>query len=161
MHQNKEEVLMHFENSVDWVKNLENLTEEQWRTPIAQGKWTIAEVVGHFEAWDRFLLNERLPYLIEGAILPKGPETEQLNRQSSIKSKVKTKGEIIKGFIAARRSLIIVINNIEDELWAQEIKVNQTTLTLTAYLKGFVEHDEHHFSQIQEILKSLGGHCKR
>lgn len=146
---------MHYENSVDWVKSLVNLTEEQWRTPIAKGKWTIAEVIGHFEAWDQFLLDQRLPFLFDERVLPEGPDVEVLNHQSSIKSKVKTREEVISKFIAVRRSLIIVINNIEDELWEKEISINQTTLTITEYLKGFVEHDEHHFKQIQEVLNRL------
>lgn len=154
MNQNKEEILMHYENSIHFIKNLVNLTEEQWRTPIAQGKWTIAEVIGHIEPWDQFLLNQRLPYLFEDAVLPKGPEVEVVNHHSSIKSKVQKKEEVISGLIAVRRSLVIVMNNIEDGLWEREIKVNQTTLTVTGYLKGFVEHDEHHFKQIQTVLKT-------
>ncbi|MFC7686034.1 DinB family protein [Ureibacillus sp. GCM10028918] len=157
MHQNKEEILMHYENSVEWVKNLVNLTEEQWRTPIAKGKWTIAEVIGHFPAWDQVLLEQRLPYLFDGGVLPKGPEVDSLNHQSSLESKVKTKEEVITKFVAVRRKLIVAINNIKDELWERKIQINQTKLTITEYLKGFVEHDEHHFKQIQDSLNAIDG----
>lgn len=143
---------MHFENSVEWVKNLDNLTEEQWRTSIAEGKWTIAEIIGHFPAWDQFILDNRLPYLFNDHALPKGPEVNALNHQSSLETKAKTKQEIFSKYITVRRSLIIAINNIADELWENKIKIGQTTLTLTDYLQGFVEHDEHHFKQIQEVL---------
>lgn len=37
----------------------------------------------------------------------------------SFKCKVKTKEEIISGVIAGRRSLIIVVHNIEDALWGK------------------------------------------
>lgn len=152
LHQNKEQILMHFENSVEWVKNLENLTEEEWRTPIAKEKWTIAEVIGHFPAWDQFVLEKRLPYLFNKKTLPKGPDVDELNQQSSIESKTKSKEEIVSKFIAIRRSLIIRINNFEDELWEAKFNIGQNTLTLTDYLMESVEHDKHHFKQIQEVL---------
>ena len=143
---------MHFENSVEWVKNLGNLTEEEWRTPIAKGKWTIAEVIGHFPAWDQFILEKRLPYLFDKQILPEGPDEDVLNQQSSLESKTKTKEEIISKFITVRRSLIIAVNNIEDGLWEKKIHIGQKTIKLIDYLNGSVEHDEQHFGQIQKVL---------
>ncbi len=157
LHQNKEEILMHLENSVEWVKNLEKLTESQWKTPIAKGKWTIAEVIGHFPAWDQFVLEERLPYLFNSVALPKGPDVDELNHQSSKVSKAKTKEEVISAFIAARRSLIIGINNVADELWETPLRIGDTSLKLTDYLKGVVEHDHHHFKQIEEVLEESQG----
>lgn len=152
LHQNKEEILMHLENSVEWVKNLDDLTEEQWQTPIAKGKWTIAEVIGHFPAWDQFIIEERLPYLFRKKPLPKGPDVDELNHQSSLESKTKSKEQIISKFVSTRRSLIIAINNLDDVLWEKQLGIGQTTLTLTDYLKGSIEHDEHHFKQIQNVL---------
>ena len=146
---------MHYENSVEWVKNLVNLTEEQWRAPIAKGKWSLAEVIGHFPAWDQFVIEKRLPYLLKKEALPKEPNVDEVNHQSSIESKMKTKEEIISKFIGVRRSLIIAINNIEDDLWEKKVKIGSKTMTLTDYLKGTVEHDEHHFKQIQKILDSF------
>ncbi|MCM3388754.1 DinB family protein [Ureibacillus chungkukjangi] len=153
MHQNKEEILMHYENSVEWVRNLDNLSEEQWRTPIAEGKWTIAEVIGHLPAWDQFILDSRLPYLFKNRALPEGPEVDELNQQCSLESQSKTKEEIISKFIKVRRSLIIAVNNIEDDLWETKVNIGSTALILTDYLKGSIEHDHHHFKQIENILE--------
>lgn len=47
MDKNKEELLIHFEHSIDFVKKLVDTSEEHWRTPIAKDKWTVAEVIGH------------------------------------------------------------------------------------------------------------------
>lgn len=151
---------MHFENSVEWVTTLLNLTEQQWRTTIAEEKWTIAEVIGHFPAWDQFVLEERLPYLFNHKGLSKAPDENELNHQSSKESKVKTKEEIISHFIAFRKKLIKAINLIEVDLWDTELIIGQTTLTLTGYLQGLVEHDEHHFKQIEELLNRSGSFDK-
>ena len=146
---------MQYESSVEWVRNLEDLSEAQWRTSIAKGKWTIAEIIGHLPAWDQFIIDQRLPYLFNDRTLPKGPEVNELNEQSSIESRRKSKKEIILKFITVRRSLIITINNIEDSLWDKQIEIGEHKLSLFEYLKGMVEHDEHHFNQIQQVLDTF------
>ncbi|MFL0506535.1 DinB family protein [Ureibacillus sp. 179-F W5.1 NHS] len=157
MHKNKEQLLMHYENSIEWVKTLLNLSETQWRTPIAKDKWTIAEIIGHFPAWDQFVLKKRIPYFFTHQELPKAPDENELNDQSSKVSKEKSKEEIIEDFIAERRRMVIAINNIEDELWDQQIKIGETSLTISDYLSGFIEHDIHHFKQIEELLLAIDG----
>lgn len=157
MHKNKEEILIHFEYSIDFVKRLLEVSEENWRTPISKGKWTVAEIVGHLTPWDEFLLNDRLPYLFDGTPLPKGPDEGELNRKAAEISRNYSKEETISNFINVRRSLIITINNLDDELWDRELKIGDTTLKLKEYLNGFKDHDLHHFEQINKVVnvKSL------
>ena len=146
---------MHNENSIEWVRNLENLSEEQWRTPIAEGKWTIAEVIGHLPAWDQFILDNRIPYLFCNQAMPKAPVIDELNHKSSLESQSKTKGEVISKFITVRRSLIIAINNLADDLWETNIYIGKTAITLADYLRGSVKHDLHHFRQVQEVIEDF------
>ncbi|SOC18071.1 DinB family protein [Ureibacillus xyleni] len=153
MLKNKENLLIYFENSIDRVKRLTAITEEQWRTPIAEGKWSIAEIVGHLIPWDRYITEQRLPFLLRDKDLPNSPDVNQLNQQAATLSRMKTKGEIIEEFIANRRKLIIAINNIPVEIWEKEFMIGSSTLTLYNYLLGIIEHDEHHFEQIQSALK--------
>lgn len=152
MHKNKEELLIHLENSIDFAKKLGQISEEQWRTPIAKDKWTVAEVFGHLTPWDEFVLNDRLPYLFDDTPLPKGPIEEELNRQSAEVSRNNSKDDTIAKFINVRRNLIIAINNIEDELWDKELAMGDRTFTLYEYLNDFVAHDLHHFEQINIIV---------
>lgn len=153
LHKNKEKLLVHLERSVNWVENLLDLTEEAWRKPIAPGKWTIAEVICHLLVWDKFLLENRIPFLFDQEELPKGPNADEVNKQSSEESVEKSKKQIISIFISRRRSLIIAINNLPDELWKKKIKIGESTLLLSDYLLGFIEHDFHYFKQIKEVLK--------
>lgn len=152
MDKNKEELLIHFEYSIDFVRKLGEVSEEIWRSPIAKGKWSVAEVVGHLSPWDEFVLNDRLPYLFNNSPLPKGPEEEELNHQSAEKSRNNSKEETILNFINIRRNLIIAVNNIDDELWSKELKLGNHTITLYEYIKGFMEHDLHHFEQINKVI---------
>lgn len=151
---NKEEILFHFENSIDFVRKLEEISEENWRTPIAIDKWSIAEIIGHLTPWDEFLLNKRIPYLLNNIPIQKGPNVEELNQDSAAISSKRSKKEIITFFINTRRSLIITINNIDEELWNKELNIGESSLSLYDYLKTFVEHDLHHFEQISKLIST-------
>ncbi|MGM9925888.1 MAG: DinB family protein [Bacillus sp. (in: firmicutes)] len=57
MVQDKEAILEHYYNSIDFVQLLHLLTECQWRSKIEGGRWSIAEIVGHLPPWDEFVLS--------------------------------------------------------------------------------------------------------
>lgn len=44
MNKLKVEILKHQLNSIEFVKSLEDLSEQEWRTQIAEGRWTLAEI---------------------------------------------------------------------------------------------------------------------
>lgn len=68
------EIVWHNEESIRFMQALGTLTDEEWRRPLGPGKWTVAEVAGHFAPWDRFVLEQRLPYFFAEGPLPKGPD---------------------------------------------------------------------------------------
>ncbi|GAA4705603.1 DinB family protein [Brevibacillus fulvus] len=151
MSEQKRKILEHYEQSIAWASGLRVLTEEQWRTPIAEGKWTIAEIIGHLHPWDEFVVSQRLPYLFKNAPLPKGPNAEDINQQAAAISRKRTKEDTISEFVAGRRKLITAIEQLEDELWTQTFRIGQTELSLFSYFSSLAEHDEHHFGQIRQI----------
>ncbi|CAM4023237.1 DinB family protein [Mesobacillus zeae] len=152
MYKNKKQIINHYEESIDWVKILTNLSEEKWRTQIDKGKWTIAEIIGHLIPWDEFVLNQRIPYLLKATQLPNSLNAEFINHQASIDSKSRPKDETIKLFIAVRKKLINTLNDLSDELWTQDFIIGKDNIALFSYFAGLVEHDEHHFRQIQRVL---------
>lgn len=133
-----------------------HLTEEQWRSPIEPGKWTVAEVIGHLTPWDEFVYHQRLPYLLTKEILPKGPNAEDINTHAAKESRLKSKVETIEQFLQNRKLLIGAIHQIDDPKWLQSLKIGASELTLLSYFKGLIDHDLHHFSQIQNALKNMG-----
>ncbi|MGE7765844.1 DinB family protein [Peribacillus sp. NPDC096540] len=150
MYIDKKQIIAHYEKSIGWVKSLTNLSEEKWRTQIDKGKWTIAEIIGHLIPWDEFVLNQRRPYLLTQ--LPISPNAELINHQASIESKNRSKDETIKLFIAIRKKLINTLNDLSDTLWTQDFIIGKNNISLISYLSGLVEHDIHHFRQIQKVL---------
>ncbi|MGM9986465.1 MAG: DinB family protein [Bacillaceae bacterium] len=152
MNEKKKHVINHYKHTIEWVEKLNSLSEEQWRTPIEKGKWTIAEVIGHLIPWDEFVVCQRLPYLVKGMGMPKSPDTQIINDQASIDSQARTKEETIKRLVESRQYLIHVINMLEDDLWEREFKIGSATLSLYPYFEALAVHDKHHFEQIERII---------
>ena len=152
MYRNKKEILLHYEESINWVNSLVNLSEEKWRTQIESGKWTIAEVIGHLIPWDEFVLKQRIPYLIKSTPIPTSPRAETVNQQAAQASRNRLKDETIHLFMDNRKNLIRSLYDLPDELWTRELLIGRNKLLLIDYFAGLAKHDQHHFRQIQRVL---------
>lgn len=157
MNKEKDTIISHYEKSIEFVVALRKLSDMQWRKPIKENKWSIAEAIGHLTPWDEFVLASRLPYFFQKENLPKGPDIQELNDEAARKSRVKTKEETINRFIEIRTKLVNTLTDIEEEKWQQTFYIGNTELSLFRYFLNMVEHDEHHFSQIQSAIDESGG----
>lgn len=146
------EIIKHHQYAIEFVRSLNNLREEKWRMKIEEGKWTVAEIIGHLIPWDEFVLNNRLPYLFSVQELPIGPDVKTLNATSAGKAREQEKKVIINDFISVRSELLQKIEGIPDTRWNEEITIGQTKLNLYDYFKGLAEHDLHHFNQIKDKI---------
>ncbi|MCL1697183.1 DinB family protein [Lysinibacillus sp. BPa_S21] len=153
MYDHKHQIISHYERSIVFVESLADITEEQWRTPIEPGKWSVAEIIGHLTPWDAFVLNQRLPFLFTKESLPKGPDVEEMNTNAARNSRAQSKEETIADFIRQRRQLIDALYQIVDQQWQQPFTIGASELTLHRYFASLVDHDLHHFSQVREFLR--------
>ena len=151
----KHQIISHYERSIVFVESLTGITEEQWRTPIEPGKWSIAEVIGHLSPWDEFVLNQRLPFLFTKESLPKGPDVVEMNASAARNSRAQSREETISSFIRNRHQLIEALYQIVEKQWQQPFTIGSSELTLHRYFASLVDHDLHHFSQIQRVLKNV------
>ncbi|WP_373277925.1 DinB family protein [Amphibacillus sediminis] len=53
--------------------------------PIKEGKWSVIQIVGHLYYWDKFNLEQMIPYMDEGVDLPEFPDQDQHNQKLSLK----------------------------------------------------------------------------
>lgn len=148
----KEKVLHHYQTTMDWAEELTSLSERQWRTPIEKDKWTIAEVLGHLIPWDEFVLNQRLPSLLQDVPLLEKPNAEEINQKAAAESRSREQGETIALFTEGRMRLLEILGEIPDELWTQEFQIGKVPQSLYHYFRGLAEHDLHHMGQIQKAL---------
>ncbi|MFQ3546225.1 DinB family protein [Halobacillus rhizosphaerae] len=149
----KEEIIDHYEQSLTWVHSLTDMTDENWRLPISPGKWSVAEVIRHLVAWDKFVLNERLPYIFTQQKMPVAPNSEVINAQAAIQARDEEKSDTIESFCDTRRLLLQAISHFEVEEFTQDVHMRSRTITLYDYFIELKEHDDHHINQIKELLE--------
>lgn len=76
---NKDTVIKHYQHSIEWVQSLTELTDKEWHSTIADGKWSIAEIIAHFVPWDEFILHDRLKKCWNEQALPQAPDAHEMN----------------------------------------------------------------------------------
>ncbi|MGN7476429.1 DinB family protein [Solibacillus silvestris] len=148
----KFEIIRHQKNFLTFIQSLEKLNEDVLRTPIHDGKWSVIEIIGHFYPWDEFVLKKRIPYLLTNSELPPSPNADLLNLRSVQLVRNEDIPHTIKKCIRIRTELIETLNELPEEDWLAELKINQSTLSLYSYFKGLMEHDVHHMKQIKSYL---------
>lgn len=153
MKEGKTEIVKHHTNAIEFVRSLDDISEEQWRTKIGKGKWTVAEVIGHLIPWDEFVLHKRIPYLFSDDKLPKGPEADATNARSASKAREQDKKVTIDEFILVRSDLLSAIYDIPTSHWEEELVIGQTRISLFEYFNGLAKHDVHHFEQLKGVLQ--------
>ncbi|WP_397539316.1 DinB family protein [Rummeliibacillus pycnus] len=137
---------------MEFVKSINSKSVITWHTSVAEGKWSTCEIIGHLIPWDRFVIEKRLPYLfIENKEL-ESPNVQEMNSRAALESKGKKKEEVIEEFLEERCNLIRKLNNLSQEVYNQTFTFGKSNLTLASYFDGLIEHDLHHFQQIQDFL---------
>lgn len=152
MQRDKTDVINHYKKSIDWIGSLRSLTEDQWRMPVETGKWSVAEVIGHLHPWDEFVLNHRIPFFFVDERLPKGPDAAQVNARAAKKSREQHMDQTIMNLISSRSQLLQILQQFTDEQWQQTFTIGQSELIIVDYFTGLINHDLHHFSQIQKVI---------
>ncbi|MBT2583849.1 DinB family protein [Planococcus sp. ISL-109] len=120
--------------------------------PIADGKWSIAQMVMHLAEWDRFIRSERLPHMKAGAHLDALSDVDAFNRQAIDKANTLGFPEIVGQAIQERRALKQQLSAVAPEQWSAVFYVGQKEMTMGQYFAGITQHDAHHFKQIDAFL---------
>lgn len=152
LNKDKEEIISHHQYTINWVKSLEGISEEQWESPINEGKWSVGEIIGHLIPWDKFVLEERIPFFDKEVQFPPGPNVDESNRQAAQESRIRSKEDTINAFIQTRNQLLEATSSIPDVEWNKELSIGNSKFTLIQYFRGLAEHDTHHINQIKEYL---------
>lgn len=150
----KSEILAHHQNFITFIHSLKSFDENLLRKPIEDGKWSVIEIVGHFCPWDEFVLQHRIPYLLKGKRLPKGPSVDDLNTHSSLLARNEAVENTLEKCIGIREDLLSQLDQISDLNWMSELQINDANIAFYEYLKGLMKHDLHHIDQIKSTIKT-------
>lgn len=146
-------LITHEQLAIDFVSALASLSEEEWRRPIAEGKWSIAEIIGHFDFWDTFLLTERLPYFFDHKPFKPAPEPDDINMHTATFARNETQRSIIERFIHNRLQMVDKMKALTNDQWEEMLQIGDVSLTVFHYFVGQMAHDMQHFEQIEQAMK--------
>ncbi|WP_162287899.1 DinB family protein [Indiicoccus explosivorum] len=149
----KAHILEEKRKTAEWAESLKALSEEQWFRPFREGTWGTADVISHFIAWDKFIIENRIAYLLRDDDLPKVKvDVEEVNRHAREHARSGiSKEDLIDEFVAVREALVSFIDKIPEERFAQPYPGNPD-FTLLDYFTGMVEHDRKHQKEIDGLI---------
>ena len=152
------EVLKAYRDFTNWLEQLKEMPESCWLEPIKIGKWSTGEIIAHIKAWDVFVWDERFIYFLKGStILPKKGDAEEINRIAANEARSGiSKNQLIDEVIECRLVLSKKLDEIPSLIWQEKIQMGNRMITLCEYIKGMIEHDQHHKQQIEEFLVNKG-----
>ncbi|QTD40262.1 DinB family protein [Sporosarcina sp. Te-1] len=149
-----EHIISGLQQYVQWVESLRALPEKDASMPYADGKWSPKEILMHMAEWDRFTLEERLPYMKDsskvGEVLTDIP-FNAFNAEAARKAKELTFDEIRIYAVDMRSRLLSDLAQLEEEQWDAPIRIGEFTITTRQYFADFIEHDKHHKMQIDSL----------
>lgn len=145
----KESIIQEKRDLVYWVLSLNNISNDLWMEPFREGSWAIADVISHFISWDKFIINNRVSYVLRDECFPNVTvDVEFINKEASKYARSGIlKDNLIKEFISVREELLNLIDIIPKEKFYQPL-LGRGSTTLSEYFEGLIEHDLKHREQI-------------
>ncbi len=150
----REEFLEHHKKFLDFIQKLAKLDEQVLRQPMEEGKWSIIEVIGHFQSWDQFVIEKRLPFIFSNEETPASPKVEEVNAAAALHASNNVPNITFEHFITTRSQLIDLLSNLPEDEWHIQIHLNKKMIIFSDYVKGLMEHDLHHKRVVETFLNS-------
>lgn len=154
------ELYQDMEQFNEWAETLYKVEENLFFTPIAEGKWAMAETMTHIAYWDTYILTAMLPKMEQDADI-QSIDIEKLNKEAAThaKSGISQK-QILLEQQQARNALLTALKAKDESFFTTTFKLNGETLDEHSgyphnafnYFSGFVWHDNHHRKQIENFL---------
>lgn len=151
------EMVEEFKSFISYVLSLDDLTEEYWNSPIAEGKWTLKDVITHIMLWDKFFYEEGIEKIKENQPLTvRHVNFNEFNAKAIEYSKLHPKKTILEQFVEYRMKIINDISGLDEMEYTREYTDgDKKKFSIRKYLRGFIPHDKHHKKQIERFIKSI------
>lgn len=150
----REQLIEQFNEWNQFVRYIEKLGEPLWNQSIAEGKWTVREVVAHIARWDDYFFQEAVA---------KASQSEPL---TVMHIDYDSYNEISKGYgastgiqqlaehaVSIRRRIISVIEGLNPTQYdGAYVDADGHPFQFESYMKDFIWHDRHHIEQIKRLI---------
>ncbi|PEV02462.1 hypothetical protein CN417_27980 [Bacillus thuringiensis] len=154
-------IINNFRHYSSWLSTLEGIDETLWSKPIAEGKWSVNEIIAHIINWDNHLLTETLPS-VQNEKGMEFPDFDIHNKKASnyAKSGI-SQSKLLEEAKDTRELLVKELNELSSEKLNQPLTANGVThcphtgtpYSLIYIVNEFTDHDNHHKRQIIQFLK--------
>ncbi|MFD3449806.1 DinB family protein [Microbacteriaceae bacterium 4G12] len=148
------ETVREFGELTSFLSYVKTLSDETFFAPISPGKWSIAAIVTHIRFWDEFMLEQRLPYICEGAQLPKAQlDIQQVNKHAETYAHSGvSKMQLLEEACLYRQKVVAMLQ--KKDLRAS-FSIGDKKMTLEDYVRKEIEHDQHHIEQIKNHVEHV------
>ncbi|NDI33945.1 DinB family protein [Chengkuizengella sediminis] len=142
------EIIKQYNDFTNFVTSLNKLPDQLWLDPIAQGKVSIGEIIGHLLNWDTYIIDHTIPAVKSGENM-EFPEFDSFNQIGyELASKKFSKVDLINEFVDTRKKCCELLMNMPFEDLTRKLNPN----SLLYLIEELNEHDELHLSQIMNKL---------
>ncbi|QDY83490.1 DinB family protein [Paenibacillus polymyxa] len=146
------EKLRLLEEFKEWICFVSEIREMDWQIKIAEGKWSVHDIVSHILLWDKYFFEAAInPILNNTPLTLTQIDFDQFNQDAVELGKIKTKEELIEMTIQYRNMILQSIESLKDDKLTKEYADGE--FTVISYLKDFIWHDQHHIRQIDELKR--------
>ncbi|MDU5144884.1 MAG: DinB family protein [Paenibacillus dendritiformis] len=138
-----------------WNRFVLQLANQEWHTPIDEGKWTIHDIVSHIMMWDKYFYEEAIYPIANGKpVTVSDLDFDAFNREAVEYGKTLAKEDLIALTTRCRNLLLETIARFDDDTFSREYAEGK--FTVRTYLEDFIWHDRHHMAQIEEYRRKSG-----
>lgn len=154
-------IISNFSHYSSWLSTLEEINETLWSKPIAEGKWSVSEIIAHIMNWDNYLLTEILPS-VQNEKGMEFPDFDTYNKKASSYAKSGiSQSKLLEEAKDTRELLVKELNELPTEKLKNSLTANGVThcphtgtpYSLIYFVKEFTDHDNHHKRQIIQFLR--------
>lgn len=151
-----EELIKEFEGFIPFVKSLQEHNERHWNVPIAEGKWTVKDIISHIMLWDKYFYEEAIHKIkLQQPLTLRQLNFSEFNANAIEYAKSQTMESIVEQCVLYRSKLIQDISGLSEEEYEREYKdADNRPFSVHSYLHDFIYHDNHHRNQIEQFLVS-------
>lgn len=141
-----------YQETTKELATLKETAEQKMLEPIKEGKWSIREIIGHLYYWDKFILEQHIPFMVQGANLIAFPDHDSHNNEGiQYISRFKNVAALIDEFVHTRDQLFEAIDSIPSDI-RFTIGSGKRQISIESYISIFSKHDIHHLEQIRNKL---------
>lgn len=126
------------------LKAIEGISDDEMQEPMAEGKWSVKDTLGHLAAWEGEVVKAfEQKARGERPTIGNITDYDSWNKEQAAKRKDKSVEEIREELNETRKKLLTIVNDLpeNEKLWSPE-------RTTSKFLNDLIEHDRHHWKSI-------------